>query len=146
MEKIGGLWQGRLLLLVFAHIVGTSGYFSVLALAPFIRTDLDIDATQFGFFASAYFGAQMVFSLPAGNFTDRIGIGRGLSLSMFLLALGISGFALSETQSLALLSMFLMGLGASLVNPATGKAVMDWFPSPRRGTIMGIKQNHVKIV
>jgi predicted MFS family arabinose efflux permease len=32
------------------------------------------------------------------------------------------------------------GFGFSVLNPATGKAIIDWFPPARRGGAMGIKQ------
>ena len=134
------LKQGRLILLLMAHVVGTSGYFSILAMAPVIRSDLNINASHFGFLVSAFFGAQMLLALPAGNFTDQLGVNRSLGLSMFGLSVGTVGFILSDRLEYALLSMFVMGLGYSLVNPATGKGVMDWFPKERRATAMGIKQ------
>ena len=130
----------RLFLLLFSHLVTTSCYFSILAMAPFVKTDLNMSAAQFGFFASAYFGAQMTFSLPSGNLVDRIGIGRSLALAMFLIAAGIYGFSAAQSAAPALFYSFLLGTGSSIINPATGKAVMDWFPPGRRGTIMGTKQ------
>ena len=38
------------------------------------------------------------------------------------------------------LALFLMGIGYAMVNPATGRGVLAWYPSSRRGTAMGIKQ------
>ncbi len=138
--KKSRLWQGRLILLLSAHVVGTSGYFSILAMAPIIRSDLHINASHFGFLVSAFFGAQMLLALPAGNFTDHLGVNRSLGLAMLGLFIGTIGFILSDRLEIALFSMFVMGLGYSLVNPATGKGVMDWFPKQRRATAMGIKQ------
>ncbi|MGI9387434.1 MAG: MFS transporter, partial [Methyloligellaceae bacterium] len=138
--KTDTLWQGRLFILTLTHVVGTTGYMSVMAMAPVIRDDMAINATNFGFFMSAFFGAQMVAALPSGMITDRLGVGRTLTLSMALICLGTAGFVLSPGFTQAFLAMFLMGLGYSLVNPATARAVVDWFPRRRRGTAMGIKQ------
>jgi MFS transporter, ACS family, hexuronate transporter len=135
-----GLWQPRLLLLTLTHIVGTAGYMSVMAMAPVIRSDLDISAASFGFFMSAFFGAQMFAALPSGAITDRLGVGWTLTVSMWLMAAGIGIFALAPGFEVALAAMFVTGLGYSLVNPATGRGVLEWFPRRRRGTAMGIKQ------
>lgn len=135
-----GLWQPRLLLLTLTHIVGTAGYMSVMAMAPVIRSDLDVSAAGFGFFMSAFFGAQMFAALPSGAITDRLGVGWTLTVSMWLMAFGIGIFALAPGFGVALAAMFVTGLGYSLVNPATGRGVLEWFPRRRRGTAMGIKQ------
>jgi predicted MFS family arabinose efflux permease len=38
-----------------------------------------------------------------------------------------------------------MGFGYSIVNPATAKGVLEWFPVRRRATAMGVKQTGVPI-
>ncbi len=134
------LWQSRLVILTLTHVVGTVGYMSVMAMAPVIRHDLSIGATHFGFFMSGFFGAQMLAALPSGIVTDRLGVGRTLALSMTLMCLGTAGFILSPGFTSALTAMFFLGLGYSLVNPATARGVVDWFPRHRRATAMGIKQ------
>ena len=79
-------------------------------------------------------------SLPAGWLTDRLGVrltlglGQGLTGAMVALASLAAGFP-------ALLGLlFLGGLGWSVINPATGKAIVEWFPHRERGLAMGIKQ------
>ena len=120
--------------------MGTVGYMAVMVMAPVIRVDLAINAAQFGLFMSAYFAAQIVTALPAGIITDRLGVGWSLVLSMVLIALGISIFATATVFEAGLLAMFTMGLGYTLVNPATAKGVLDWFPRRRRATAIGVKQ------
>jgi ACS family hexuronate transporter-like MFS transporter len=141
----GGLRQPRLLLLMLTHIVGTVGYMSVMAMAPVIRTDMGLDAADFGFFMSAFFGAQIVASLPSGAVADRLGVGWTLALSMIAMALGTVLFVRAGTFAPGVAAMFLMGLGYSLVNPATAKGVLDWIPRHRRGTAMGLKQLGVPV-
>ena len=71
-------WTSRLGLLVLTHVVGTANIVSVLAMAPVITRELGIGAAEFGFFVTAYYGAQAVCSLPAGGLVDRLGVGRAL--------------------------------------------------------------------
>ena len=80
-------WLTRLPVLVAAHLVGTVNVVSVLAMAPVISTELNLTATQFGLFVTAYYMAQALGSLPAGAMTDRYGIGRSLFMGHILMAL-----------------------------------------------------------
>jgi len=130
----------RIAMLSAAHMFGTAGYMSVMAMAPVIRDDLGIAAAEFGFFLSAFFFAQAVAAIPSGLLSDRLGIGSTLVLAMAFLAAGFGLFALSEDFSAAVAAMFVAGLGYSLINPATAKGVLFWFPVDRRATAMGLKQ------
>lgn len=114
-------------------------------MAPLIRTELDLTAGQFGLFVSAYYGAQMCCAFPAGALADRVGVGRSLVVAMLILA--CAGIALSQVNSmpLALLAMAFMGLGYSIVNPATARGVLNWFPPKYRATAMGVKQTGVPV-
>lgn len=130
----------RLCLMVSSHLVGTVNIVTVLALAPLITRDLSLTATQFGFFATAYYGAQALWSIPAGGLVDRYGVGRMLIISHAVMALAALMLATASSFGVCLLALFLMGIGYSMVNPATARGVLAWFPSHRRGTAMGIKQ------
>ncbi|MEQ9199165.1 MAG: MFS transporter [Rhodospirillales bacterium] len=138
-------WRGRVVLLLAVHLVGTAGYMSVMAMAPVIRTDLGLTAADFGFFMSAFFASQVLTALPSGLMTDRFGVGWTLALAMLMMAAGAALFAATPGFSGGVAAMFLMGLGYSLVNPATAKGVLTWYPRNRRATAMGIKQFGVPV-
>ncbi len=125
-------WRGRVILLLAVHLVGTAGYMSVMAMAPVIRTDLGLTAADFGFFLSAFFASQVLTALPSGLMTDRFGVGWTLSLAMLMMAVGMGLFAMTPGFSGGVVAMFIMGLGYSLVNPATAKGVLTWYPRNRR--------------
>lgn len=135
----------RIAVLTSCHITGTMHSVSVWAMAPLIRSELELSTGQFGFFVSAYYGAQMTCAFPAGALADRFGVGRSLIAAMLILTCG--GIALSTVNSLpfALLAMIVMGLGYSIVNPASARGVLNWFPSEYRATAMGVKQTGVPI-
>jgi len=136
----GNPWSVRLTLLVTAHMVGTVNIVSVLAMAPVISTDLQLTATQFGFLVTAYYLAQACWSIPAGILVDRFGVGRILFCAHLVMGAGSMMLALSGSYGESLFSLFLMGVGYAMTNPASGAGVLAWFPSERRGTAMGIKQ------
>lgn len=133
-------WTGRLARLVLTHVVGTVSIVSVLTMAPAIIRDLGLSAVEFGFLATAYYGAQALGSLPAGGLVDRFGVGRTLVICHGIMLTGPLVLAQAQTLAGALLALALMGIGYSISNPATARGVFEWFPPERRATAMGIKQ------
>ncbi len=136
----GNPWISRLPALVLSHVVGTVNVVSVMAMAPVISADLDLNAAQFGAFVSAYYAAQACGSMPAGAITDRFGVGRTLVLAHALMLLAAVTLAIANGYYQCLGAMFMMGIGYSMNNPSTARGVLDWFPRERRGTAMGLKQ------
>lgn len=133
-------WTSRLGLLVLTHVVGTANIFSVLAMAPVITRELGIGAAEFGFFVTAYYGAQAVCALPAGGLVDRLGVGRALVVCHGIMMLGALLFTQADGFPMAVAALAVMGMGYSISNPATARGVFEWFPPGRRATAMGIKQ------
>ncbi|NQV83069.1 MAG: MFS transporter [Rhodospirillales bacterium] len=133
-------WTSRLSLLVLTHVAGTVSIVSVLAMAPVVTRDLGLGATEFGFLITAYYGAQAVFSMPAGGLVDRVGVGWALIICHAVMVLGAALFSQAESFPMVLASLAAMGVGYSISNPATARGVLEWFPAKRRATAMGIKQ------
>ena len=133
-------WRGRLGILALSHAVGSVSIVSVLAMAPVLSRELNLSATEFGLFVTAYYGAQAVCSMPAGGLVDRYGVGWTLVASHAMMIAG--ALALSQATGLTsgLVALAIMGMGYSLTNPATARGVFEWFPRRRRATAMGIKQ------
>jgi MFS transporter, ACS family, hexuronate transporter len=136
----GNPWTVRLTLLVMAHMAGTVNIISVLAMAPIISDDLNLSATEFGFFITAYYCAQAFWSLPAGALVDRYGVGKVLGCAHLIMGAGSLLLVSAGSYAFSLVGLFLMGIGYSMTNPATSAGVLAWFPAERRGTAMGIKQ------
>jgi sugar phosphate permease len=86
-----------------------------------------------------YLGGVLM-SLPAGWLTDRLGVRATLGLGQLVIGVGVILAALGANLAACLVCLVFAGFGFSVLNPATGKAVVDWFPSRRRGVAMGIKQ------
>lgn len=79
-------------------------------------------------------------ALPAGWLADRLGVRFALGLGQLLVGAMIALAATSTNLATLLTLLVLGGFGFSVLNPATGKAVVEWFPPRERGTAMGIKQ------
>lgn len=131
--------------MTIAHVVGTLNSVSVMAMAPVIQPALDLSVAQIGFLVTGYYTAQTLCALPAGALVDRLGVGRVLMMAHALLMAGSLLFANAGGFATALLATTVMGVGYSLVNPATAKGVFLWFSYARRATAMGFKQTGVPI-
>lgn len=138
-------WKIRIVILTLAHVVGTLHIVSVMAMAPVIQGDLSLSVTQVGLLVTGYYGAQTLGAVPAGALTDRIGVGFALIVAHVLLIAGTLIFNQAPGFALAVAGTVVMGAGYSIVNPATAKGVLEWFPVRRRATAMGVKQTGVPI-
>jgi ACS family hexuronate transporter-like MFS transporter len=139
-----GRW-GLLALVTGAHALGAVSVLAVAPLAPLLLEDLHLTRAQVGLFLPAIYLGGVVMSLPAGWLTDRFGarltLAAGQCLTGALVAL--AGRAPGLPQVLGYL--FLAGLGWAVVNPATGKAILERFPARERGFAMGIKQTGLTV-
>ncbi len=133
-------WKIKLWLLVLSHLAGTLNIVSVLAMAPVISSQLNLSGMEFGFLVTAYYGGQAFWSLPSGILVDNFGIGRTLVISHIVMALAAVFLSIATGHISAVWALFLMGIGYSMTNPASGRAVLIWFSPKQRGTAMGIKQ------
>jgi len=79
-------------------------------------------------------------SLPAGWLTDRLGARLTLVGGQLLTALMVALAAWSPGLSTMLPLYCLAGLGWAVINPSTGRAILDRFPARERGLAMGVKQ------
>ncbi len=138
-------WRARLGTITLAHFLGTLNVVSVLAMAPVIQRELGLSVAQFGLLVTAYNGAQAVGALPAGALVDRVGVGWALVAAHALLVAAAVALSQAESFAPALAALAAMGLGYSIMNPATARGVLEWFPSRRRATAMGIKQTGVPL-
>jgi len=129
-----------LALVTIAHALGALSVLSVAPLSPFLLDALALSRAQVGLLLPAVYLGGVMMSLPAGWLTDRLGV--RLTLGGGLLVIGALVMAAAWTASLPALlgALVLAGFGFSVLNPSTGKAVVDWFPPRGRGLAMGIKQ------
>jgi ACS family hexuronate transporter-like MFS transporter len=129
-----------LALVTIAHALGALSVLSVAPLSPFLLDALALSRAQVGLFLPAVYLGGVMMSLPAGWLTDRLGV--RLTLGGGLLVIGALVMAAAWTASLPALlgALVIAGFGFSVLNPSTGKAVVDWFPPRGRGLAMGIKQ------
>jgi sugar phosphate permease len=129
-----------LALVTVAHALGALTALAVAPLAPFLLESLELSRVQVGLFLPAIYLGGVLMALPAGWFTDRLGVRLTLALGQLVVGTMIALGAGSPGYGLLLVLLVLGGFGFSVLNPATGRAVVEWFPPRERGIAMGVKQ------
>jgi len=141
----GRTLKRRFAMVMTPHILGTVNIAGVAAMAPVIKRDLDLSLAEVGLFATAYTLCQAATGMAGGLAVDRIGIGWTLFTGFLLLGAGALVFSQADGLTVCLVGAGVMGVGYTCINPATAKAVLEWFPRNRRGTAMGVKQTGVPV-
>ncbi|HEY3065066.1 MAG TPA: MFS transporter [Methylomirabilota bacterium] len=129
-----------LVLLTLAHGAGAFAVLAVAPLAPFLVDTLRLSRVAAGFFLPAAYLGGVLMSLPAGWLTDRLGVRFTLSSGLGVIAVMIAVASALPGLPLFLACLVLAGFGFSVLNPATGRGIVEWFLPRRRGVAMGIKQ------
>jgi len=129
-----------LVLITLAHALGALAVLSVAPLSPFLLDALHLSRAQVGLLLPAVYLGGVLMSLPAGWLTDRLGVRLTLGAGQAVIGLLVLVAALAGSLRTLLACLVLAGFGFSVLNPSTGKAVLEWFPPRGRGLAMGIKQ------
>ncbi len=129
-----------LALVALAHALGALTALAVAPLAPFLLESLQLSRGQVGLFLPAVYLGGVLMALPAGWFTDRLGVRLTFALGQLVVGSMITLAAWSPGFGALLALLVLGGFGFSVLNPATGRAVVEWFPPRERGIAMGVKQ------
>ncbi len=127
------------LFFIFGFVTWING-----ALIPFMKTINELTAAQSYLVASASYISFVVMALPASAILTKIGYRRGMSLGLFIMALGALVFipaANARTYWLFLLGIFIQGTGMTLLQTAANPYVTILGPmesGAKRIAIMGI--------
>ena len=129
-----------LALMTLAHALGALSVLAVAPLAPFLLESMALSRVQAGLFLPAVYLGGVLMALPAGWLTDRGGVRATLGLGQVIIGVMVTLAAFTWSLPAFLACLVVAGFGFSVLNPSTGRAVIEWFPPRRRGFAMGIKQ------
>jgi len=129
-----------LALVTLAHGLGAFSALAVAPLSPFLVDALQLSRGQVGLLLPAAYLGGVLMALPAGWLTDRVGVRATLAGGLALIGAMVAVAARAQSIHALLACLVVGGFGFSVLNPATGKAVLEWFAPRRRGVAMGIKQ------
>lgn len=130
---VGGLF------FIFGFVTWING-----ALIPFMKTINELTAAQSFLVASASYISFVVMALPASAILTKIGFRKGMSLGLFVMAIGALVFipaANARTYWVFLLGIFIQGAGMTLLQTASNPYVTILGPiesGAKRIAIMGI--------
>ena len=88
---------------------------------PLLKEDLALNFTQIGTITLVYQLAVSVFQPVVGFFFDKRPVSWSLTLATTFTLLGIIGLALAPTMALILVSVFIIGLGSSVLHPEASR-------------------------
>ncbi|MAD97098.1 MAG: glucose/galactose MFS transporter [Flavobacteriaceae bacterium] len=127
------------LFFIFGFITWING-----ALIPFMKTINELTESQSYLVASASYISFVVMALPASYVLEKIGYRKGMSLGLFIMALGALVFipaANSRTYWLFLTGIFIQGTGMTVLQTAANPYITILGPiesGAKRIAIMGI--------
>jgi len=130
---VGGLF------FIFGFVTWING-----ALIPFMKTINELTAAQSILVASASYISFVIMALPASAILTKIGFRKGMSLGLFIMAIGALVFipaANARTYWIFLLGIFIQGAGMTLLQTASNPYVTILGPiesGAKRIAIMGI--------
>ena len=132
--------RGALALVTLAHGLGSLSVLAVAPLSPFLLDGLSLSRMEVGLFLPAAYLGGVLMSLPAGWITERRGVRVSLVAGQTLTGTMVVLAAMAPALLPLLACLVVAGFGFAVLNPATGKAIVEWFPPRERGQAMGIKQ------
>tara|TARA_R110002049_G_scaffold4179_6_gene29830 strand:- start:12217 stop:13536 length:1320 start_codon:yes stop_codon:yes gene_type:complete len=127
------------LFFIFGFVTWING-----ALIPFMKTINELTDAQSYFVASASYISFVVMALPASYILDKIGYRKGMSLGLFIMAIGALVFipaAEARTYWVFLTGIFIQGLGMTILQTAANPYITILGPiesGAKRIAIMGI--------
>lgn len=128
-------------MLLFAFTIAFLLHLLAFATAPMVTVvmkEMGLSHADFGVIYSAIMVSFVVFRIPWGLISDRIGYQKALRVALPLAAAAAVLRAVSPSYTILLLSQFCLGLGLAAVFPCLALIVKEWSPSRAYGVSTGI--------
>ncbi|HTX31006.1 MAG TPA: MFS transporter [Solirubrobacteraceae bacterium] len=136
VKRTGGPARARVIVL-FALVLALNGAdaSTVGAIAPQLKSGLNIDITDIGLLASVSLLVGAVFTIPVGFLVDRTKRMPILSLSIVLWSFASLFSAFAGSFSTLLLTRLALGAVAAAAGPAIASLTGDYFSADERGRV-----------
>lgn len=108
--------------------------------APFAQQTLQVSNHEIGLLAALLNCVPITGLVVVGPLLDRYGDKLPIFMGMVCLGFSMACLASVSSYGALALTMLVMGLGYTPIQPGGSKAVYHWFPARERGLAMGIRQ------
>ena len=125
-------------LVAMAMLIDMMMYTLVIPILPAYSITLGADALVIGVIFGAFSVALLLFSIPLGMLSDRIGRKPLMVAGMFLLALTNLVFVISDNLYLLILARLIQGISGAATWSAGLALISDTFDSSERGSRLGM--------
>lgn len=127
-----------LILLVLAVLINYVDRGNLALAAPLLKVEWGINASQLGLLLSAFFWTYTALQFVMGLLVDRFGANRMMALGLLLwsLATVLTGAAVGFAS--LLMFRLLLGVGESVMFPASSKILAQHLPEKARGFANGL--------
>ncbi|MCT9096742.1 MFS transporter [Haloarchaeobius sp. HME9146] len=107
-------------------------------LADDLTQVFDTSAAELGLLHASFFYIYAPMQLVAGMLADQTGTRRVATIGSLVMAIGVFGFAMSDTYLAGFASRALIGVGASVIYIATLRFCANWFETGEFATVAGM--------
>jgi MFS transporter, ACS family, D-galactonate transporter len=118
---------------------------SVALVAPDFIKSFNLTNTDRGVLNSAFFWAYAVLQIPAGWVVDRYGVKWPYAISFLFWCVAAAATSLAGTVASLIALRFVLGVGESVVAPASYKWIRMNFAERQRGLAVGLYMTGTKI-
>jgi EmrB/QacA subfamily drug resistance transporter len=138
MKNNSALERSALIVATLTSFMGPFMISSVNVALPAIQADLQLDAVQLSWIATAYLLAVAIGLVPAGKIADIHGRKRIFATGLVVYTIGASLAAFANSAAVLIGLRAIQGLGAAMF-VTTGMAIItSIFPPNKRGKVIGI--------
>jgi ACS family D-galactonate transporter-like MFS transporter len=125
-------------LLTVGVVIAYTDRINLSAALPQIRTSFPISAAASGILLSAFFWAYTLLQTPAGWLVDRFGLKWPYAAGLFLWSAVSAATALVSSLNGLIAMRVVLGIGESIVTPASMRYLRENFAEHERGLPIGI--------
>ena len=143
MPRIGRIRWLMVLLVMTIAAVSYLDRSNISIAAPFLKTDLKLTDQQLGLVFSAFALGYALAQPFAGRLADRYGAFRTIAIGIVLWSVLTSLTAvitptMTGAFGILLVVRILLGIGESVIFPASNRLVANWIPPKERGLANGL--------
>lgn len=126
-----------LILLNILHIFNDGSKIALIILLPFLAKELHISLTQVGFLGTILNICLIVFAIPAGYISARIGGVKVLLIALLFYTMGFIATGFVFSYAMLLITFFIAGIGYGVFHPVGMLLITKWSDKKTRGREMG---------